>query len=66
MTPAYFESEWGRMEHYTLLFRDPTNTQRRLIPHLITDCTPPDIISQFAYIDWRTRSNEAYGDILNS
>jgi formylglycine-generating enzyme required for sulfatase activity len=54
------------MEHYTLLFRDPTNTQRRLIPLKITDCTPPDTIAQFAYIDWRTRSDEAYNDILDS
>jgi formylglycine-generating enzyme required for sulfatase activity len=66
MSPAYFESEWGRMEHLTILFRNPTNTQRRLIPLLITDCTPPDTIAQFAYIDWRTRSDEACGDILDS
>lgn len=56
----------GKNEHYTLLFCDPTNTQRRLIPLLITDCTPPDTIAQFAYIDWRTRSDEAYDEILDS
>jgi formylglycine-generating enzyme required for sulfatase activity len=66
MSPAYFESEWGKMEHYTLLFRDPTNTQRRLIPLLIADCTRPDTISQFKFIDWRTSSNEAYDKILTS
>jgi hypothetical protein len=37
-----------------------------LIPLLITDCTPPDTIAQFAYIDWRACSDEAYGDILDS
>jgi hypothetical protein len=51
MSPAYFESEWGTAEHHTLLFRDPTNAQRRFIPLLIADCTPPDIIAQFAHID---------------
>jgi len=62
MSPAYFDSEWGTLEHYTLLFRDPTNAQRRFVPLLIEDCTPPDIIAQFAYIDWRTMS--AYEKIL--
>ncbi|MDQ1252205.1 MAG: hypothetical protein QG646_1323 [Euryarchaeota archaeon] len=66
MSPAYFDSEWGNMEHLTILFRNPTNTQRRLIPLLIADCIPPDTIAQFAYIDWRTCSDEAYGDILDS
>ncbi len=66
MSPAYFESEWGRMEHYTLLFRDPINKQRRLIPLLIADCIRPDFIAYLAYIDWRTCSDEAYDDILDS
>jgi TIR domain len=54
MSPAYFDSEWGTLEHHTLLFRDPTNAQRRFIPLLIANCIPPDVIAQFAYIDWRT------------
>src|SRR5689334_11675564 len=44
MSPNYFKSEWGKLEHLSLLFRDPTNTQRRLIPILIADCEPPNII----------------------
>ena len=64
MSSAYFASEWGTLEHNTLLFRDPTNAQRRFIPLLIQDCDPPDIIVQFAYIDWRTPSDEAYDKLL--
>ncbi len=30
MSEAYFASEWATLEHHTLLFRDPTNEQRRL------------------------------------
>jgi hypothetical protein len=48
MSPAYFASEWGKLEHLTLLFRDPTNAQRRFIPLLIDDCILPDIIAQFS------------------
>jgi hypothetical protein len=64
MSPAYFASDWGRMEHLTLLFRDPTNAQRRLIPLLIAECKPPDIIAQFSRIDWRTASEEEYAKLL--
>jgi WD40 repeat protein len=66
MSQAYFDSEWTTLEHHTLLFRDPTNAHRRFIPLLIEDCTLPDIIAQFAYIDWRTRSGEAYDKLLAS
>ena len=59
MSRAYFDSAWGTLEHHTLLFRDPTNTRRRFIPLLIEDCTPPDIIAQFAHVDWRTPTDDA-------
>ena len=58
MSPNYFRSEWGRLENYSLLFRDPNNTQRRFIPVLIANCERPDIIAQFAYIDWRSPTVE--------
>jgi hypothetical protein len=45
MSPAYFASDWGKLEHLTLLYRDPTNVQRHFIPLLIEDCNPPDIIA---------------------
>ena len=66
MSRAYFDSEWTTLEHHTLLFRDPTNEKRRFIPLLIEDCAMPDIIAQFAYIDWRTRSDVAYDKLLTS
>lgn len=66
MSPAYFESEWGKLEHYTLLFRDPTNLHRRFIPFLIENCTPPDIIAHFKYIDWRIPSNKEYKKLFAS
>ncbi len=64
MSRAYFDSAWGTLEHHTLLFRDPTNTHRRFIPLLIEDCRPPDIIAQFAHVDWRTPSDDAYDKLL--
>ncbi|RQW77394.1 MAG: TIR domain-containing protein [Methanothrix sp.] len=64
MSPAYFDSVWGTLEHYTLLFHDPTNIQHSFLPVLIEDCTLPNVIAQFARIDFRMRSDEAYDKIL--
>ena len=36
MTPAYFNSEWSKLEHYSLIYRDPANSKRRFIPILIS------------------------------
>jgi WD40 repeat protein len=66
MSPDYFASDWGRMEHLTLLFRDPTNAEQRFIPLLMAECQPPDIIAQFARIDWMAGSKEAYASILTA
>ena len=66
MSPAYFGSQWGALEHHTLLFRDPANVQRRFIPLVIEDCRPPAMIAQFAHIDWRGASDEAYDKILTA
>ncbi len=66
MSPAYFDSAWTTLEYQTLLFRDPTNEQLRFIPLLLADCEPPDVIAQFAHIDWRVPSDEAYTRLLDA
>ncbi len=64
MSKAYFRSDWAGLEHHSLLFRDPTNKERRFIPVLIEDCDRPYAIAQFAYVDWRAPSGEAYDKLL--
>jgi hypothetical protein len=66
MSPDFFKSEWANIEHHSLLFRDPTNKKRRFIPLLIKNCRPPDMIAQFAYIDWRDKSDEKYQELLEA
>ncbi|HSK74563.1 MAG TPA: TIR domain-containing protein, partial [Pyrinomonadaceae bacterium] len=66
MSPAFFASEWAKIELHSLLFRDPTNEKRRFIPLLIKKCKPPDMIAQFAHIDWRDKSDEKYQELLNA
>jgi small GTP-binding protein len=64
MSRAAFASDWVTMERSTLLFRDPANEQRRFIPLLIENCDIPDIIAQYAYIDWRKPSEKKYEKLI--
>jgi CheY-like chemotaxis protein len=64
MSKAAFASDWVALERHTLLFRDPTNRNRRFIPVLIEDCQIPDLIAQFAYVDWRKQSRSSYENLL--
>lgn len=66
MSKSAFASDWVTLERQTLLFRDPTNRQRRFIPMLIEDCEIPDLIAQFAYIDWREKSKHSYEKLLSA
>ncbi|MCP4580409.1 MAG: DUF4365 domain-containing protein [candidate division Zixibacteria bacterium] len=66
MSKAYFESEWTSLEHYSLLFRDPTNAERRFIPVLIEECEIPIIIAPFAHVDWQKKSDEEYNKLLHA
>ncbi|NJO37206.1 MAG: TIR domain-containing protein [Rhizobiales bacterium] len=66
ISKAYFASNWTKLEHHTLLFRDPTNEQRRFVPLLVEDCERPDVIAQFLHIDWREKEERAYQRLLAS
>ena len=54
MSPDYFESEWGKLQHHSILFRDPTNARRRFLPLLIKDCQHPT-----SSLNSRTRERRA-------
>jgi GTPase SAR1 family protein len=57
-------SEWVTFEHHAVLFRDPTNQQRRFIPVRLDDAEIRDALKQFAYVDWRQRSEAQYAQLL--
>ncbi|MGO8671330.1 MAG: toll/interleukin-1 receptor domain-containing protein, partial [Capsulimonadaceae bacterium] len=60
MSANSFGSDWVSLERHTTLFRDPTNRARHFVPLLISTCTIPDVLRQFRYIDYRTRSADSY------
>ena len=66
MSANAFASDWATLESPTTRFRDPTNTQRRFIPLRLDDAEINDSLKQFAYIDWRSKSEEEYARLLSA
>jgi hypothetical protein len=53
MSANSFASEWVTLERHTVMFRDPTNLQRRFIPLRLDGAVIKDNLKQFAYVDWQ-------------
>lgn len=64
MSENSFASDWVTLERHAALFRDPTNAERRFIPLRLDDVEIKNILRQFAYIDWRNKSDEEYHKML--
>jgi small GTP-binding protein len=64
MSANAFGSEWATFESQTILFNDPTNQQRRIIPLRLDDAEIKGVLRQFAYIDWRLKSDDEYAKLL--
>ena len=60
MSENAFGSDWVRLERHTAIFRDPANDERRFIPVRLDDATIPELLRQYAYVDWRKRAREQY------
>jgi small GTP-binding protein len=66
MSANAFASEWVTLERHTVLFRDPTNQERRFIPLRLDESEITNILRQFAYVDWRQKSKEQYDRLVAS
>lgn len=64
LSPAALGSEWVTLERSTVLFRDPTNTGRRFVPLLLADCTLPDTLRRYKYVDFRQETPTAFDELL--
>jgi small GTP-binding protein len=58
------ESEWVSFESQTIRFTDPTNQRRRFIPLRLDGAEIKGTLKQFAYVDWRQKSDEQYLKLL--
>jgi WD40 repeat protein/DNA-directed RNA polymerase subunit RPC12/RpoP len=52
------------LERSTVLFRDPTNAGRRFVPLLLADCTLPDTLRRYKYVDFRQETPAAFDELL--
>ncbi len=61
---AALGSEWVALERSTVLFRDPSNAGRRFVPLLLADCTLPDTLRRYKYVDFRQETRAAFEELL--
>jgi hypothetical protein len=59
-------SRWTELERTSRQFRDPTNQKRRFVPVLIDVCDLPPTLAPLKFIDYVSRSDEAYNDSIYS
>jgi hypothetical protein len=64
MSASALAAEWVTLERHTAMFRDPTNAQRRFILLRLDNAEIKDTLKQFAYVDWRQKSDEQYARLL--
>jgi hypothetical protein len=64
LSPAALGSEWVTLERSTVLFRDPTNQGRRFVPLLLADCTLPDTLRRYKYVDFLHETPAAFDELL--
>ena len=64
MSRHAFESDWTTLERMTFLFRDPVNKERRFIPLRLDDAEIKATLKQFAFVDWRSKSEDQYARLL--
>lgn len=57
------KSDWVTLERQTALFRDPINSERRMITLLIEDVELPEMLQQFSYLDYKYRNNDVLDNI---
>lgn len=66
LSPASLGSGWVSLERTTILFRDPSRTDRHFIPLLLDDCEIPTSMRSFRFIDFRSRSESALNELSNA
>lgn len=53
LTPDWVASEWSNFESLLLQTSDPMGRGRRMLPIMVRDCTLPDRLRVFTYLDLR-------------
>jgi hypothetical protein len=65
-SPSAAESEWLKFERASVLFRDPSNSERRLIPLLLSRCDLPTTLRHLAHVDYSEEREEEFQKLLTA
>lgn len=57
-------SEWRALDRHMSLFRDPSSTGRRFIPLRLNGADIPDMLKQYACVEWTAENKEEYDLLL--
>lgn len=66
MSPNTPDSEWVELETDAAIFRNPSNSERRLIPLLLVDTEIPEMLKPIMYVDWRNKDAQEYERLLKA
>ncbi|MBN2444798.1 MAG: phosphoglycerate kinase [Spirochaetales bacterium] len=66
LSPFFLKSEWTSFERNSRVFIDPTNKNRRFLPLLLEECTLPDTLKSFKFIDFTTEREQGYTELLST
>jgi WD40 repeat protein len=64
LSPEALGSDWVTLERSTVLFRDPSNAGRRFVPLLLANCTLPNTLRRYKYVDFRQETPNAFEELL--
>lgn len=66
LTPDFLQSQWAESESNTVLFGDPANKARRLIPILLVDCQLPQFLGKYKYLNYCDESAVAFAQLVEA
>jgi hypothetical protein len=64
LSQSAMESDWVALERSTVLYRDPSNADRRFVPLLLEDCDLPSTIRRYKFVDFREDTDAAFDELL--
>ena len=66
LSPYSVAAEWPNHERSTRQFRDPKNQGLQFLPVLLDVCDLPETLKPLKYVDYCSRSESAYSEILSA
>lgn len=66
LSAAALSSGWVKLERSTVIFRDPSNADRRFIPVLLEQCDLPRTLRRYRYVDFTGDDGAALRELVEA